>query len=95
MKLGVMVASVGLIACASVAWAKPHVAADTSFLIVSGGSTCPTGTTELHTGSSVIFKNPSNGNLTEDARCWETAPSPTVDVGVVILGPCVVCRFGT
>jgi hypothetical protein len=94
MKPGMMLVAIGLIACVSVAWAKPHTAADTNFLAVAGGSTCPTGTTQVHTGTSVIFENPKNGNLTEDARCWQTVPASTSDVVVVVLGSCVVCRFG-
>jgi len=62
-------------------------------VVVSGGSTCPTGTTPLYAGSDVVFRNPNNGNLTEDARCWQTAPSPTTEVGVAVVGPCVVCRL--
>ncbi len=94
MKLGMMAAGVGLIACASVAWAKPHELFEVSVVIVSGGGTCPADTTELYAGSAVVFRNPNNGNLTEDARCWQTAPSATTDVGVAAVGPCVVCRFG-
>ncbi len=93
MKLAMM-ASVALVACASIASAKPHTAADTSFVQVSGGSTCPAETTEIVAGSSVIFRNTNNGNFTEDARCWQTPPASTAQVDVVILGPCVVCRFG-
>jgi hypothetical protein len=35
----------------------------------------------------------NNGNLTEDARCWQTAPTETSDLGVLVLGPCVACRL--
>ena len=93
MKLA-MIAGVALLACASVALAKPHLAADTSFLQVSGGSACPAETTQVVTGSNVIFRNTNNGNLSEDARCWQTPPASTSQVDVLILGPCVVCRFG-
>jgi hypothetical protein len=88
-----VLAGVLLLACTRVAWAK-HVAPDTNVVIVPGASSCPTGTTEVHTGYSVIFKNPGNGNLVEDARCWQTPPSTTSEVTVLVLGPCVVCRFG-
>jgi hypothetical protein len=88
-----VLAGVVVLSCAAVAWGK-HVAPDTNVVIVPGGSACPAGTTQLHTGSSVIFKNPGNGNLTEDARCWQSTPSTTSEVTVVVLGPCVVCRFG-
>jgi len=93
MKLGTMVLAIGLIVCTSVAWAKPREPADASIVIVSGGSTCPAGTTELYAGSDVVFRNPDNGNLTEGARCWQTAPSATTEVGVAVVGPCVVCRL--
>jgi len=39
---------------------------------------------------SVAFrhvKNPIDGNLAEDARCWQRPPSTTSDVTVVILNP--------
>ena len=88
------IAVLALLGCASVAWAKPHVAANTNVIVVSGATACPAGTTEVHSGASLIFKNTNNGNLTEDTRCWETPPSTSVDAVVVILGPCVVCRFG-
>ena len=93
MKLA-MIAGVALVACASVAAAKPHTAADTGFLQISGGSACPAETTQMVTGSNVIFRNTNNGNLTEDARCWQSPPASTSQVDVLILGPCVVCRFG-
>ena len=93
MKLA-MIAGVALVACASIASAKPHTAPDTSFLQISGGSACPAETTPVVTGSNVIFRNTNNGNLTEDARCWQTPPAATSQVDVLILGPCVVCRFG-
>jgi hypothetical protein len=93
MKLA-MIVGAALVACASIAAAKPHTAADTSFLQISGGSTCPAETTQVVTGSTVIFRNANNGNLTEDARCWQTPPASTSQVDVLILGPCVVCRFG-
>jgi len=93
MKLAIM-ASLSLIACASIAFAKPHTPADTNLMVVTGGTACPEGTTELVTGSSVIFRNTNNGNLTEDARCWQSPPASTTQVDVLVLGPCVVCRFG-
>ena len=72
----------------------PHTPPSTTFVTVSGGNACPKGTTELYSGSSVVFRNTGNGNLTEDTRCWKNAPTSTADVDVVVLGPCVVCRFG-
>ena len=95
LRLGVTAAVVGLLACTSVASAKSHGAADVTFVIVSGGTTCPANTTQLYTGSSVIFRNPTNGNLTEDARCWQTPPASTTQVDVLVLGSCVACRFGS
>jgi hypothetical protein len=92
-KWTMMVSIVTVLAWASVAGAKAHEPADASVVIVSGGTTCPTGTTELFAGSSVVFRNPNNGNLTEDARCWQTAPTETSDLGVLVLGPCVACRL--
>jgi len=88
-------ASAALVLCASIAWAKPpREATEVTVVVVSGGSSCPTGTTELYAGSSVVFRNPNSGNLTEDARCWQTPPSSTTQVDVLILSSCVVCRFG-
>jgi hypothetical protein len=93
MKLAFMIAGIALVACASVGVAKPREPADATLMIVTGGSACPTGTTALYAGNAVVFKNPNNGNLTEDARCWQTAPTTTTEAGVVVMGPCVVCRL--
>jgi hypothetical protein len=99
MKLGIMAASVGLVACASIARGaqfavNQHTTPDATFVVVSGGGTCPAGTKQLYAGSSVIFRNAGNGNLTEDTRCWQTPPESTAQVEVAVLGPCIVCRFG-
>ena len=93
MKRPFFVAAAGLVACASVGSAKSHEPADASFVAVSGGSACPTGTAEIYAGTSVLFRNPTNGNLTGDTRCWQATPSSTIDADVIVLGPCVVCRF--
>ena len=93
MKLATITA-VALFAHAPMALATSHSAPDTNVLAVAGASTCPDGTVLVHTGTSVIFKNTNSGNITEDARCWVTPPATSVDAVVVILGPCVVCRFG-
>jgi hypothetical protein len=88
------IASLVLVAGASLAAAKSHTAADTNLMGISGGTTCPAGTTQVAVGSHVIYRNPNNGNLTEDARCWTTVPASTSQIEVDVLGPCVVCRFG-
>jgi hypothetical protein len=89
-----VIAGLALAACASVAAAKSHTAADTNLVGISGATTCPAGTTQVAAGSHVIYRNPNNGNLTEDARCWATVPASTAQIEVNVLGPCVVCRFG-
>ena len=99
MQRGLLVVSAGLIACASIATGAQftpnrHTSADTSFMVLSGGGACPSGTTLLYTGSSIVLRNPGNGNLTEDARCWQVPPTPTAHVDVEVLAPCAVCRFG-
>jgi len=100
MKSGVMaiVATLGVVSNASIArsvqFTAPHTPPSTTFVTVSGGNTCPKGTTDLYAGSSVIFRSVGTGSLTEDTRCWKTPPTSTTQIEVTILGPCIVCRFG-
>ncbi len=94
MKRAMVAVGAGLLLSAAIASAAQHTPADTTFMILSGGTTCPSGTTQLYTGFSIALRNPGNGNLTEETRCWQTPPVSTTHVDIEILAPCAVCRFG-